>query len=110
MERENLDMNSITEERRKAIAKSITTISAEKMKAIGEEIFPYYDDPWREKFFDFIKENAGATFHHATTTEGIQILYCRDKNKGIWFMPRTGMGPMQPKGLGILKEIVEGKH
>jgi hypothetical protein len=110
MERENLDMNSITEDRRKAIAKSIATISAEKMKSIGEEIFPYLDDPWREKFFDFIKENAGATFHHATTTEGIQFLYCRDKNKGIWFMPRTGMGPMQAKGLGILKEIVEGKH
>ena len=110
MERENLDMNSITEGRRKSIAKSITTISAEKMKAIGEEIFPYFDDPWREKFFDFIKENAGATFHHATTTEGIQILYCRDKNKGIWFMPQTGMGPMQAEGLGILKEIVEGKH
>ena len=110
MERENLDMNSITEGRRKSIAKSITTISAEKMKAIGEEIFPYHDDPWREKFFDFIKENAGATFHHATTAEGIQMLYCRDKNKGIWFMPQTGMGPLQAEGLGILKEIVGGKH
>jgi hypothetical protein len=110
MERENLDMNSLTEDRRKAIAKSIATISAEKMKAIGEEIFPHFDNPWREKYFDFIKENPGATFHHATTTQGIQILYCRDKNIGIWFMPHTGMGPIPPKGLGILKEIVEGKH
>ena len=110
MERENLDMNSITEERRKAFATSIATITSDQVKAIGEEIFPYHDDPWRERFFEFLKENAGATFHHATTNEGIQVLYCHARNKGIWFMPHTGMGPMQPKGLGILKEIVEKGH
>ena len=32
-----------------------------------------------------------------------------DKDKGMWFLPGSGMGPMQPKGLGTLKAIVEGR-
>jgi len=41
------------------------------------------DDPWREAFFRFIAENPGATFHHAVTSDGINIVYCRDKDKGM---------------------------
>ena len=106
---ETINMEEITKARRKAIAGSIRTISVEEVKALGERLFPFVDDPWREKFFGFITENAGATFHHATTHDGVQIIYCHAKEKGIWFVPGTGMGPMQPKGLGILKEIVEGR-
>ena len=51
----------------------------------------------------------GDSFHHATAHDGVQIIYCHAKNKGMWFMPGIGMGPMQPKGLGILKQIVEGR-
>jgi hypothetical protein len=102
-------MEEITEARRKAIAGSIRTISVEELKALGEQLFPLMDNPWREKYFAFLDENRGATFHHATTHDGVQIIYCRDKDKGMWFMPGTGMGPMQPNGLGILKQIVEGR-
>jgi len=106
---ETINMEEITEARRKAIAKSIRTISAEELKGLGEQLFPLMDNPWREKFFGFITENAGATFHHATTHDHVQIIYCHAKEKGMWFVPGTGMGPMQPKGLGILKQIVEGR-
>jgi hypothetical protein len=68
------------------------------------------DHPWREKFFEFIDKNAGATFHHATTNDSIHIIYCRAQDKGMWFLPGSGMGPLQAKGLKILKEVVEGKH
>ncbi len=105
---ETINMEEITEARRKAIAGSIRTISAEELKALGEQLFPHMDNPWREKFFGFITENAGATFHHATTHDHVQIIYCPTKDKGMWFVPGTGMGPMQPKGLGLLKQIVEG--
>ena len=107
MKPENLNMEEITEARRKAIVGSIRIISGEELKALGERLFPLMDNPWREKFFAFITENTGATFHHATTHDSVQIIYCHAKDKGMWFMPGIGMGPMQPKGLGILKQIVE---
>ena len=106
---DKVNMEEITEARRKAIKESIRTISVEELKALGEQLFPLMDNPWREKFFGFIAENSDATFHHATAHDGVQIIYCRAKDKGMWFMPGTGMGPMQPKGLAILKQIVEGR-
>ena len=42
------------------------------------------------------------------THDGVRVIYCHAKGKGMWFMPGTGMGPMQPKGLAALKQIVEG--
>lgn len=105
---ENLNMEEITGARRKAMAASMRTISLDELKALGERLFPFVSDPWREKYFAFLDENRGATFHHATTHDGVQIVYCPAKNKGIWFKPGVGSGPMQPKGLAILKQIVEG--
>jgi hypothetical protein len=77
---EKFDLKSLDKERRKAIAKSIRTISVEELKKLGEEIFHYAGDPWREPFFRFIAENASATFHHAITSDGVNIVYCRDKD------------------------------
>ena len=106
---ETINMEGITEERRKGIGASIRTISVEELKTLGERLFPFTDDPWQQKFFGFIAENSSTTFHHAMTHDGVQIIYCHAKGKGMWFMPGTGMGPMQPKGLATLKQIVEGK-
>jgi len=110
MPSENLSPDEITEARRKAIADTIRPISIEELKPLGEGLFPNIDHPWRTTFFDFIKQNADATFHHAVTSDRIHIIYCHAKDKGMWFMPGSGMGPMQAKGLKILKEIVEGKR
>lgn len=110
MERENLDINSITEERRKAIEKTIEPMAVDKLKKIGDELFPFFDDPWREKYFQFIHEHLGSSFYHASTTDGIQFLYCHDQNRGIWFIPGTGLGPLQATGLSIMKHAVERRH
>jgi hypothetical protein len=110
MATENLNMDEITDARRKAIAESIETISVEKLKALGDELFPNFDHPWREKFLGFVSENADATFHHATTQDRVHIIYCNAREKGIWFLPGSGVGPLQPKGLNILKQIVEVSH
>src|SRR5438552_15419651 len=91
---EKFDLESLDKERRKAIAKSIRTASVEELKKLGEQIFHYADDPWRETFFLFIAENAGATFHHAITSDGLHIVYCRDKDKGMWFLQGSGMVPL----------------
>jgi len=104
---DEMNIDEITEARRTAIAKSIHPIGVEELKALGEGLFPYVDHQWRDKFFSFISENAGATFHHATTHDRFHVIYCQDKEKGMWFLPGSGMGPMQAKGLGIMKEIVQ---
>src|SRR5258708_40042672 len=107
---ETINMEEITKARRKAIAESIRTISIEELKAQGEQLFPLMDNPWREKFFGFITENAGATFHHATTHDRVQISYCYAKGKGMWVVPETGLGPMQPNGPGVLQQIGGGRE
>ena len=48
---EKFDLENLDKERRKAVANSIRTMSVEELKALGNEIFRYADDPWREKFF-----------------------------------------------------------
>jgi hypothetical protein len=106
---EKFDLETLTKERRKAIAKSIRTVDTEELKKIGEEIFRYAEDPWREAFFRFIAENPGATFHHAVTSDNVSIVYCRDKDKGMWFLPGSGMGPLQARGKKVMKEMIEAR-
>lgn len=107
MPSENLNMDDLNDARRKAIAENIRTISVEELKSLGEGLFPYLDHPWRTKFFDFLNENAGATFHHATTSDRFHVIYCHARDRGMWFLPGSGMGPLQANGLKALKEIVE---
>jgi hypothetical protein len=106
---EKFDLEELTKERRKAIAKSIRTVDTEELKSIGEEIIHYADDPWSNAFFHFIAKNAGATFHHAVTSDNVKIVYCRDEDKGMWFLPGSGMGPLQVGGKKIMKEMIEAR-
>ena len=101
---DKIDINEITEARAKAIRKSIRVVSAEELKKIGETIFPYVDDPWRDKFFDFIAQHRGTTFHHAITHDHVEIIYCANADAGMWFIRGTGMGPLQAKGRKVMKE------
>jgi len=107
---ENLNMEELNQDRRAAVEKTIKPIGPEELKSLGEKLFPYLDHPWRERYFSFIAENAGATFYHATTNDGIHILYCRAKDQGMWFIPDSGMGPLQEKGRTALKEILGGSQ
>src|SRR6476646_2211971 len=106
---EKFDLEALTKERRKAIAKSIRTVSTEELKKIGEEIFRYAEDPWREAFFRFIAENPGATFHHVVTSDNVNIVYCRDKDKVMWVLPGSVMGPWHARGKKVMKEMIEAR-
>ena len=107
MPSDNLSPETITAARRIAIAGSIQTASYGELKALGEELFPVADDPWRANYFKFISDNCNTILLHATTSDGIHIVYCPEKNKGIWFVPGSGLGPLQTKSLRIVKEISE---
>jgi hypothetical protein len=104
------DAEVIDNKRRKAIAKSIRTISIEELKKLGEEIFDEPDRPWRQTFLSLIAENPGATFYHASAGEGVIFLYSRDNDKGLWYLPGSGVGPLSVAGRRIMKEAINAGH
>jgi hypothetical protein len=107
---EPLDFENVVKERRRSLAQTIRTITVPEMKKLGEELFKSGDDPWRDTYFGFITENPGATYHHAVTSDSIQILYCKDKDKGLWFVASGGKGPLQTHGRRVMKELIEGSR
>jgi hypothetical protein len=106
---DKIDIESITEERRKSVAKSIRTISVEELKNLGDEVFHDLDDPWREVFFRFVAEHSHTTIHYAIASDGVNMLYCRDEDKGIWFVPGVGKGKLSPAGRQMMREGIEGR-
>ena len=105
-----VDVETINKERRKAITKSIRIISVEELKKLGEEIFDSPDRPWRQTFLSLIAEHPGATFYHASAGEGVIFLYSRDQDKGLWYLPGSGMGPLSVAGRQIMKEAIKAGH
>ena len=106
MEPENLDIEQINEDRRKAFRQNIEVISADDLKALGERLFPYADHPWKQKFFEFIEEHSSDTCDHAATNDGIEVLYCPATEKGMWYTKARGMGPLTAKAIAAMKEII----
>ena len=104
------DIDAIDNERRKAIVKSIRVISVEELKKLGEEIFDSPDRPWRETFLSLIAEHPGATFYHASAGKGVIFLYVRDQDKGLWYLPGSGLGPLSTMSRQIMKKAIEGGH
>lgn len=109
MPSENLNMEELTDERRKGIEESIRTIGLVELKALGDELFPYLDHPWHQRYFSFLNENAGCTFYYAKTRDRLHFVYCQEKDEGMWFLGDSGRGPLQEKGRKIFKEIIERK-
>src|SRR5262245_10194049 len=104
------DAEAIDKERRKAIAKSIRIISIEELEKLGEAIFDDLDRPWRETFLQVIAEHPGATFHHASAGEGVVFIYSRDGDKGLWYLPGSGLGPLSEAGRRLMKEAIAAVH
>jgi len=101
-----VDIETTKKERRKAIAKSIRVISGDELKKLGEEIFDDPDRPWRQTFFQLIAEHPRATFYHAFAGEGVIFLYIRDQDKGLWYLPGSGIGPLSEAGRQMMKEAI----
>jgi hypothetical protein len=95
------------ENRRLKIKKTIRTANLAELKQIGEKRFPIVTDPWCIRYNEFLANHADASFYYAEVPEHAEIIYCRDSEKGIWFLPGKGMGILQPRGLQMLKEIVD---
>jgi hypothetical protein len=102
-----LDPSALNESRREAIAATIQPATLEELRALGERLFPFLDHPWRHQFFQFLEEHPDSKYFRASTDDGIAILYCKEHNRGIWFIPGSGVGILQETGLKALAEIVQ---
>src|SRR2546423_2029196 len=100
------DVETIDKDRRKAITKSIRIISVEELKELGQEIFDSPDRPWRETFLRLIEENPGGTFYHADAGGGVIVLYSRGADKGVWYLPGSGIRPVSEAGRRMMEGAV----
>jgi hypothetical protein len=94
------------EARKTAIGETIRPATLVELRDLGSARFPSATDPWAESYKTFLEEHAKDRFYLATTREGAEIVYCREADKAIWFLPGKGMGIVQPSGLRILAEAV----
>jgi hypothetical protein len=107
MKIENLNIGEFMEARRHAVEDSLQPISVAELKALTDELFPDVDHPWLERFSNIINDPSSGTMFHAIVDDRVHLLYCHDKNIGMWFILGLGKGPLEPAHLKIMKEIVE---
>ena len=93
--------------RRQVIRQTIRPASLEDVKELGRKCFPSVNDPWFERYNDFLDHHRNAHFYRAEMPDDREIAYCRDTDQGVWFLPGTGIGILQPKNLEMLREIVD---
>lgn len=95
------------ENRRWMIKETIRPVSVAELKQLGEKRFLVVTDPWCIRYNEFLENNAEAKFYRAEVPEHAEIVYCAERDKGMWFLPEKGMGVIQSKGLEILKGVVD---
>jgi hypothetical protein len=110
MEQENFNIEEIMETRRHDVSASLHTISVAELKALTDELFSYVDHPWLEKFSSVINDPSSGAIHHAIVDHRVHVLYCHDKDIGMWFIPGSGKGPLEPIHLKLMKAIDEGER
>jgi len=102
-----LDIQTITEARRKAIQQSLRTISVDELKKIArDQLAEFEGDPWQENFLRIIAERPHGSFYCAVVPEGATVLYCREEDTGVWILPGGGIGPLEDSGKRLLREAI----
>jgi hypothetical protein len=108
MEHENLDINSIMEERGHAVEASLREIGTEELGQLEPVLFPDVTHPWLIPYHHFIEEHRGCLFYHGKADDHTHVIYCRQKEAGMWFIPGVAVGLLQPAALEGMKAIVDG--
>ena len=101
-----VDMETVSEERRKAIHGSLGTMSLVELHQLVKELSDFEGDPSQENFVRVIEAHPEASFYRAVTQEGAIILYCPGENSGVWFLPGSGMGPLPEEAKRHMKEAI----
>ena len=65
---------------------------------------------WRQPFFQFLEENSGSMFYHATTHDQVEIIYCPDKERGYGFSTEVAQGRYKPRDSRNCREITPTRY
>ena len=101
-----VDMQSVSEERRKAIHGSLETMSLVDLHQLVKELSDFEGDPNRENLVSAIEAHPEASFYRAVTQEGAIIFYCPGDDTGVWFLPGSGMGPLPEEAKRHMREAM----
>ena len=101
-----VDMQTVSEERQKAILESLQSMNVADLRKVVKELSDFEGDPWQENFVSVIEAHPEASFYRAVTQEGAIILYCPGEDTGIWFLPGSGMGPLPEQAKRHMKEAI----
>jgi hypothetical protein len=97
----------LSEERRKAIHKSIRSIGVDELTKIAREHEgEFVEDPARDELQRLVAEHPHGGFFHAVAQPDVEILYCRDADFGIWVIPGSGIGLLDETGKHVMKEAI----
>ncbi len=99
--------DEISQLHRAAVERTIRRASMDELQRIGTERFAVANDPWCERYFDFLKDHPHAKYYRAEVGSIAEVVYCREPSKGMWFMPGLGMGLLRERGLPAFEEIVD---
>src|SRR5690349_2322918 len=103
-----IDISVILEERRHRIQQSLRAISIDELNELArkhQDEFPGIR--WREEFLALMADRPHANFYHAVPQDGVEVLYCRDAEFGIWVLPGSGIGLLDAEGKRLMNEAIE---
>ena len=77
-----------------------------ELRKIVKQLSDFEGDPSQENFVRVIEAHPEASFYRAVTQEGAIILYCPGENRGVWFLPGSGMGPLPEEAKRHMKAAI----
>lgn len=95
------------ENRKTMVRKTIRPATREELRKLGEERFPVVTDPWCIRYNEFLSAHPEGSYYRAEIPEHAEIIYSREADRGVWFLPGKGMGILQPKGREIMADAVD---
>ena len=101
-----VDIETLMEERRKAIQETLQSMTVAELREIVKELSDFEGDPSQENFLRLIGAHPQESFYRAVTKEGAIVVYCPSEDTGIWVLPGSGMGPLDETGKRHLKEAI----
>ena len=108
MQLDNLALESVMDARRKAVQTSIRQISTEELNSLVTESSSRTRHTHGARFSaSSLKITLVLCSTKHSTTEHIQLVYCRARELGIWFIPGAGVGLLGTRELNAMKEIVD---
>jgi len=101
-----VDMETLSEERRRALRESLQSMSVDELRKVVKELSDFEGDPWQQNFVQAIETHPEESFYRAITQEGAIILYCPGEDTGVWFLPGSGMGPLPEQAKRHMREAI----